>query len=105
MLQTRGMATEKQSTSFVHHHHHHRISSFLYCSLTQPVSLVKMRITATSNIAKITKSMKMVSAAKMRGAQNRLNEGRPFTVRADMMLNLNTNSHSTTTLEMARFHE
>ncbi|KAF0700151.1 Aste57867_9279 [Aphanomyces stellatus] len=47
----RGMATEKQ---------------------------ILMRITATSNIAKITKSMKMVSAAKMRGAEKRLAEGRPF---------------------------
>lgn len=47
----RGMATEKQ---------------------------ILMRITSTTNIAKITKSMKMVSASKMRGAQNRLNEGRPF---------------------------
>jgi F-type H+-transporting ATPase subunit gamma len=37
-----------------------------------------MRIVATSNIAKITKSMKMVSAAKMRGAENRLMAGRPF---------------------------
>lgn len=37
-----------------------------------------MRIGATSNIAKITKSMKMVSAAKMRGAENRLTGGRPF---------------------------
>jgi F-type H+-transporting ATPase subunit gamma len=37
-----------------------------------------MRIGATSNIAKITKSMKMVSAAKMRGAENRLVGGRPF---------------------------
>ncbi|RHY21135.1 hypothetical protein DYB36_012159 [Aphanomyces astaci] len=39
-----------------------------------------MRINATSNIAKITKSMKMVSAAKMRGAERRLAEGRPFAV-------------------------
>lgn len=36
------------------------------------------RIMATSNIAKITKSMKMVSAAKMRGAEQRLNSGRPY---------------------------
>lgn len=49
--QVRGMATEKQ---------------------------ILMRIGATSNIAKITKSMKMVSAAKMRGAENRLTGGRPF---------------------------
>ncbi|KDO19514.1 ATP synthase F1 [Saprolegnia parasitica CBS 223.65] len=47
----RGMATEKQ---------------------------ILMRINATSNIAKITKSMKMVSAAKMRGAERRMNDGRPF---------------------------
>lgn len=49
--QVRGMATEKQ---------------------------ILMRIGATSNIAKITKSMKMVSAAKMRGAENRMIAGRPF---------------------------
>ncbi|KAF4320504.1 hypothetical protein BBO99_00007297 [Phytophthora kernoviae] len=54
--QARGMATEKQ---------------------------ILQRITATSNIAKITKSMKMVSAAKMRGAENRMNAGRPFTAWMD----------------------
>ncbi|TYZ68091.1 hypothetical protein PybrP1_010033 [[Pythium] brassicae (nom. inval.)] len=54
--QVRGMATEKQ---------------------------ILMRIGATSNIAKITKSMKMVSAAKMRGAENRMNAGRPFTAWMD----------------------
>ncbi|KAG6969456.1 hypothetical protein JG687_00003200 [Phytophthora cactorum] len=54
--QARGMATEKQ---------------------------ILQRITATSNIAKITKSMKMVSAAKMRGAENRMNDGRPFTAWLD----------------------
>ncbi|RLN89579.1 hypothetical protein BBJ28_00007537, partial [Nothophytophthora sp. Chile5] len=54
--QARGMATEKQ---------------------------IQQRIQATSNIAKITKSMKMVSAAKMRGAENRMNAGRPFTAWLD----------------------
>jgi len=39
---------------------------------------LKMRITGTQNIAKITKSMKMVSAAKLRGDQQRLNAARPF---------------------------
>jgi F-type H+-transporting ATPase subunit gamma len=39
---------------------------------------LKMRISATGNIAKITKSMKMVSAAKLRGEQQRLNTARPF---------------------------
>lgn len=50
-LQVRGMATEKQ---------------------------LRMRIAATQNIAKITKSMKMVSAAKLRGDQQRLAAANPF---------------------------
>lgn len=50
-IQTRGMATEKQ---------------------------IAMRITSTKNISKITKSMKMVSAAKLKGEQKRLDVGRPF---------------------------
>jgi F0F1-type ATP synthase gamma subunit len=41
---------------------------------------VKARITATTNISKITKSMKMVSAAKLRGDQNRLAAAKPFAV-------------------------
>lgn len=36
------------------------------------------RITATKSIEKITKSMKMVSASKLRGDQNRLMDGRLF---------------------------
>lgn len=47
----RGMATEKQ---------------------------LKVKILGTKNIAKITKSMKMVSAAKLRGDQTRLNAAKPF---------------------------
>jgi len=47
----RGMATEKQ---------------------------LKERMIGTKNIAKITKSMKMVSAAKLRGDQNRLSAAAPF---------------------------
>lgn len=39
---------------------------------------VKARITGTKNISKITKSMKMVSAAKLRGDQQRLIAGDPF---------------------------
>jgi F-type H+-transporting ATPase subunit gamma len=39
-----------------------------------------MRITGTKNIAKITKSMKMVSAAKLRGDQQRLIAAQPFAV-------------------------
>eukprot|EP01033_Poteriospumella_lacustris_P003403 gene3403-2516_t len=51
VVQTRGMATEKQ---------------------------LKTRINGTKNIAKITKSMKMVSAAKLRGDQQRLAAADPF---------------------------
>jgi len=39
---------------------------------------IQMRITSTENIRKITASMKMVSAAKLRGDQERLDLGRPF---------------------------
>lgn len=39
---------------------------------------LKARITGTTNIAKITKSMKMVSAAKLRGDQTRLAAADPF---------------------------
>lgn len=39
---------------------------------------ILMRITSTRNISKITKSMKMVSAAKLRGAETRLTKGRPY---------------------------
>jgi len=51
VAQKRGMATEKQ---------------------------LKLRINGTKNIAKITKSMKMVSAAKLRGDQQRLAAAAPF---------------------------
>ena len=40
-----------------------------------------MRMVGTKNIAKITKSMKMVSAAKLRGDQQRLNAADPYSVR------------------------
>jgi len=49
--QTRGMATEKQ---------------------------IAMQIVSTKNIKKITASMKMVSAAKLKGDENRLKLARPF---------------------------
>ena len=42
---------------------------------------MKTRINGTKNIAKITKSMKMVSAAKLRGDQQRLAAADPFSVR------------------------
>jgi F-type H+-transporting ATPase subunit gamma len=51
MVPARGFATEKQ---------------------------ISLRITATTNLKKITASMKMVSAAKMRGDANRLSQAKPF---------------------------
>ena len=39
---------------------------------------IAMRITATKNIKKITSSMKMVSASKLRGDQNRLEAAKAF---------------------------
>ncbi len=44
------------------------------------IHVVKERMIGTKNIAKITKSMKMVSAAKLRGDQNRLSAAAPFAV-------------------------
>jgi F-type H+-transporting ATPase subunit gamma len=46
---------------------------------------LKSRIIGTSNIAKITKSMKMVSASKLRGDQSRLNNARPFAAWANVV--------------------
>jgi len=45
--------------------------------------IVKMRIVGTTNIAKITKSMKMVSASKLRGDTARLMTARSFSEWAD----------------------
>ena len=42
---------------------------------------LKVRIMGTQNISKIAKSMKMVSAAKLRGDQTRLAAAIPFAVR------------------------
>jgi len=46
---------------------------------------ISMRIVATSNLKKITSSMKMVSAAKMRGDTNRLNQAKPFSKWVDAL--------------------
>jgi len=46
---------------------------------------IAMRITATKNIKKITSSMKMVSASKLRGDQNRLDVARKFSAWTSML--------------------
>mmetsp|Transcript_7899 Transcript_7899/g.10019 ORF Transcript_7899/g.10019 Transcript_7899/m.10019 type:complete len:312 (+) Transcript_7899:228-1163(+) len=48
---------------------------------------IAKRIASTQSIQKITKSMKMVSAAKLRGDTNRLMDGRPFGTGFDKMFN------------------
>jgi hypothetical protein len=74
----RGMATEKQCKFDF-------ISSISTTSLTRWLHpqyfTVKIRIVGTKNIAKITKSMKMVSASKLRGDQQRLTASAHFAVR------------------------
>lgn len=53
--------------------------SLILFSIALSISFaVKTRINGTKNIAKITKSMKMVSAAKLRGDQMRLAAADPF---------------------------
>eukprot|EP01046_Picozoa_sp_COSAG06_P000541 COSAG06_NODE_15_length_35009_cov_18.895417_17_plen_318_part_00 len=60
-----------------------RMLSLAGCSLNGPAFVsrlpVEMRITATGNISKITKAMKMVAAAKLRAVQERNELARPFT--------------------------
>ncbi len=51
----------------------------VWCSQTLLPTTVEMRITATGNISKITKAMKMVAAAKLRAVQERNELARPFT--------------------------
>lgn len=46
--------------------------------MAENLKTIQMRIQSTNNIRKITKSMKMVSAAKLKGDTFRLMEGRPF---------------------------
>jgi hypothetical protein len=54
------------------------VSPHFHCMLF--FETVRARITGTQNIAKITKSMKMVSASKLRGDAQRLKVADPFSV-------------------------
>ena len=56
---------------------------------------MKARITGTKNIAKITKSMKMVSAAKLRGDQQRLVAATPFAVSMNITVHNNNLKEAT----------
>lgn len=62
----------------------HKLSSRGFAE--NPNDIAK-RIASTKSIQKITKSMKMVSAAKLRGDTNRLMEGRNFGKGFEQLLN------------------
>ncbi|NLH47957.1 MAG: ATP synthase F1 subunit gamma [Myxococcales bacterium] len=47
---------------------------------------IKTRITSVKNTHKITKAMKMVAAAKLRGSEERLRAGRPYAERLDEVI-------------------
>jgi hypothetical protein len=59
-------------------HCFYSLSHLLFVFILQII--VKLRMVGTTNIEKITKSMKMVSAAKLRGDQSRLAAAVPFAV-------------------------
>jgi len=48
--------------------------------------VIRKRIVSVKNTRKITKAMKMVAAAKLRGAEERLRAGRPYAQRLDEMI-------------------
>jgi len=48
---------------------------------------IKKRIVSVKNTHKITKAMKMVAAAKLRNAEQRLRAGRPYAERLDEVIN------------------
>ena len=48
---------------------------------------IRDRIKSVKNIQKVTKAMKMVAAAKMRRAQERMEEARPFETRLTDTIN------------------
>ena len=48
---------------------------------------IRRRITSVKNTQQITKAMKMVAAAKLRGAEERLRKGRPYAIALDGLIN------------------
>jgi hypothetical protein len=83
------MATEKQCNKLMKcstkkklkYHKSSTILMIHYSLKSHYNQTVRARITGTQNIAKITKSMKMVSASKLRGDAFRLKMADPFSVR------------------------
>ena len=47
---------------------------------------IKTRVTAVKSIEKITKAMKMVSAAKLRRAQDKIHSTRPYALKLSELL-------------------
>ena len=48
---------------------------------------IRRRISSVKNTQQITKAMKMVAAAKLRGAEDRLKKGRPYAISLDNLIN------------------
>lgn len=48
---------------------------------------IRKRIDSVKNTKQITKAMKMVAAAKLRGAEDRLKKGRPYAIGLDELIN------------------
>ncbi len=51
------------------------------------LSDIRKRISSVKNTQQITKAMKMVAAAKLRGAEERLRNGRPYAIALDNLIN------------------
>jgi len=65
------------------------VAPFQFGSVRHGSSLkeTKMRIKSVNSIRKITKTMKMIASARLKGAQNRIEEARPFAEGAVRTLN------------------
>ena len=48
---------------------------------------IRRRISSVKNTQQITRAMKMVAAAKLRGAEDRLRNGRPYAIALDSLIN------------------
>ena len=54
---------------------------------------IRNRIKSVKSIQQVTKAMKMVAAAKMRRAQENMEQARPYTFKMENMLNKSASKH------------
>jgi len=55
---------------------------------------IRTQIASIKNTQKITKAMEMVAASKMRKAQDRMNETRPYAIKIKQVINHLASAHS-----------